>query len=77
MFFGKHLPLTSYSRFPVRFLHVYVRIDTRSASVCRIRVDTHAQDKSYAASGHMEALSSVYMLFHFCHMSIQCAYMES
>ena len=28
-------------------------------------IDTQPQDKSYAASGHMEVLLSVYMLFRF------------
>ena len=55
---------------PVRFLQVAVQITTWRDSVCRIHIDTQLQDKSYAASGHMEALSSVYMLFHFCRFRI-------
>jgi len=55
---------------PSVFLQVAVWIATWSDSVYRIRIDTQAQDKSYAASGHMEALSPVYMLFRFCGIHI-------
>ncbi|KAK2167286.1 hypothetical protein LSH36_30g07024 [Paralvinella palmiformis] len=44
---------------PYESLHGAIQFDP-------IRIDMQQHDEPYAASGHMEALSSVYVLFHFC-----------
>jgi len=60
--------LTSYSGFTHLVLFFAVRIAIWRDTVCRIRIGKQPQDKSHAASGHMESSTSVYMLFHFCRM---------
>ena len=65
--------MTSYSRIsqlpPSDFVPFAAWIATWSDSVCRIRSHSQPHDKSHAVSGHMESLSSVYMLFHFCRIT--------
>ena len=63
-FFEKHLPLTSHSGFPIRFLLRVLWIATWSDSVSCIGIDTQPYDKSYTVSGHVEAFSSANTLFH-------------
>ena len=65
----KHTTMMSYSRIsqlpPSDVVPFAAWIATWIDSVCRIRSHSQPHDKSHAVSGHMEAPSSVYMLFHF------------
>ena len=64
----KHLPLTSYSRSPCPDLIVCHKNRYMERFSLPYPRRYAAQDKSRAASGHMESRSSVCMLFHFCRM---------